>query len=370
MLPFTLGTPPLILMPANAESGIEDGRGRFRQILSAVSADHGRDLGDYRDFDDILWRMAGEDDEPDRPVYLGPPRLPLRILVVGGLASECSANYVPTLSVAMKHLTNLGYEASELTVAGLASSTYNGYLIAEQIRDLDLKPGERVVLVGHSKGLPDILEGVAVLPDAARRVAAVVGLAGAVNGSPLVETAPTELFPIVRYLPNSTCRLGDGQGLDSLRRDRRMGWLASHPLPAGIRYYSLAAFVDRDQTSLALRDSWERLSRIDPRNDGQLLFYDQIIPGSTLLGFVAADHWAVAMPLNRIYPNLSVAFANHGAFPREVVLEAIVRYIEEDLLAGEAQQTPVTGNPTGTTLRPRANRRSAMPASSGPAQAR
>ncbi len=331
-------------MPAGPASGIEDGRGRFRQILCAVGADHGRDLGDYRDCNDTVWRMADEREEPDRPVYLGPPRLPLRILVVGGLASECSANYVPTLPLAMKHLVDLGYQAGELSVAGLASSTYNGYLIAEQIRALDLKPDERVVLVGHSKGLPDVLEGVTLLPpDAAQRIAAVVGLSGAVNGSPLVENAPKELFPIVRFLPNSTCRVGDGEGLDSLRRDRRTGWLASHPLPDGIRYYSLASFVRRDRTSLALRDGWDRLSQIDPRNDGQLLFYDQIIPGSTLLGYLDADHWAAAMPLNRVYPILSAAFANHAAFPREIVIEAVVRYIEEDLMADGHQPLATTG---------------------------
>lgn len=333
LLPFTTETPPLILAPAGSGNGIIDRRGRFRQILCTAAADHGHEFPDDRDCNETLWRLTGEREEPDPPVHLGPARLPLRILLVGGLASECAANYVPTLPLAAEHLGRLGYQAGELSVSGLGSTTYNGHQIAEQILGLELNAGERLVLVGHSKGLPDILESVTDSPEAARRVAAVVGIAGAVNGSPLVETAPKALFPIVRYLPNSTCRLSDIGGLDSLRRDRRMTWLANHRLPAHVRFYSLATFVQRDQASLALQGSWDRLSQIDPRNDGQLLFYDQIIPGSSLLGFAAADHWAIAMPLNRIYPTLSTAFANRTAFPREIMLEAIVRLIEEDLIA-------------------------------------
>lgn len=337
MLPFTTETPPVVLAPVGPASGIADERGRFRQTLCAINADHGRDLPDYRDCDDILWRLAGESEEPAAPVHLGRPRLPLRVVVVGGLASECTANFITTLPLALQHLMKLGYASSEILVPGLGSTTYNGRLIAREILAMDLDPGERLVLVGHSKGLPDILEGIATSPDAARRVAAVVGIAGAVNGSPLVETAPKELFPVVRYMPNSNCRLGDGKGLESLGRDRRLTWLADHSLPKDVRFYSLAAFVNREQTSLALRDGHDRLSQIDPRNDGQLLFYDQIIPRSTLLGFIAADHWATAMPLNRIYPTLSIAFAERASFPREIVLEAVLRQIEEDLLQAETR---------------------------------
>jgi hypothetical protein len=49
------------------------------------------------------------------------------------------------------------------------------------------------------------------------------------------------------------------------------------------------------------------------------------------LGYVNADHWAVAVPLSRTHPFVSSIFLGKNAFPREVLLEAIVRYIEEDL---------------------------------------
>ena len=30
-----------------------------------------------------------------------------------------------------------------------------------------------------------------------------------------------------------------------------------------------------------------------------MIFTDTVIPGATLLGFVRADHWAIAMPITR-----------------------------------------------------------------------
>jgi len=44
-----------------------------------------------------------------------------------------------------------------------------------------------------------------------------------------------------------------------------------------------------------------------------------------------ADHWAIAVPLKRSHPLISSSFIDKNAFPREVLLEAIVRYVEEDL---------------------------------------
>ena len=50
-----------------------------------------------------------------------------------------------------------------------------------------------------------------------------------------------------------------------------------------------------------------------------------------LLGYLNADHWAVAIPINRRHPHISAYFVDKNAFPREVLAEALVRFIEEDL---------------------------------------
>jgi len=100
-----------------------------------------------------------------------------------------------------------------------------------------------------------------------------------------------------------------------------------------VRYYSLAAFTDHDGVSLVLRPSYDKLSLVDPRNDSQVVFYDALVPGGALLEYLNADHWAVIMPFNRDQPALSSMFITRNAFPREVLLEAIARFLEESLRA-------------------------------------
>ncbi len=95
---------------------------------------------------------------------------------------------------------------------------------------------------------------------------------------------------------------------------------------------SLVAFARREDISTILQSSYDRLALIDPRNDSQVIFYDAIIPGSTLLSFVRADHWAVAMPFSQDAPLLSAVTIDKNEFPREVLLEEIIRIVEENLL--------------------------------------
>ena len=82
-------------------------------------------------------------------------------------------------------------------------------------------------------------------------------------------------------------------------------------------------------------ESLEKLSKQDPRNDGMMLFDDQFIPGSTFIGCVNADHWAVSVPIARTRPGFAKKFVNHNDYPREALLEAILRFIEEDLGASD-----------------------------------
>jgi hypothetical protein len=62
-----------------------------------------------------------------------------------------------------------------------------------------------------------------------------------------------------------------------------------------------------------------------------VIYSDEIVPGSTLLGFVNADHWAVATPVNRSHQTLGNTLVTRNAYPREALLEAILRFVEEDL---------------------------------------
>jgi hypothetical protein len=97
-----------------------------------------------------------------------------------------------------------------------------------------------------------------------------------------------------------------------------------------------------------LQPSWDDLASIEPRNDSQMLFYDQILPRGTLLGCLDGDHWAVALPIAREHPVLGATLLDQNAFPREILLEAILKQIEEDLL-GRGRERSGDG-PVVTTL--------------------
>jgi hypothetical protein len=185
----------------------------------------------------------------------------------------------------------------------------------------------------------------------AQRVAAVVSVAGSINGSPLADDAPASLLGMLEYLPGSECDKGDGGAVKSLKPSTRRDFARTHELPKTVQYYSLATFAQREQISFGLRGSYDDLAKIDPRNDSQMLFYDQIIHGGALLGFVNADHWAVALPFSRQRPGLAATVVNRNEFPREVLLEAIVRHVEEQLMATPAQRLESASGPGYQTKR-------------------
>jgi hypothetical protein len=56
------------------------------------------------------------------------------------------------------------------------------------------------------------------------------------------------------------------------------------------------------------------------------------------LGFFNADHWAMSVPIARQHEVSQAIFADENDFPREIALEAILRFIEEDLAAGATEQ--------------------------------
>src|SRR6185503_6473385 len=115
-----------------------------------------------------------------------PPSLPapdprLHILFVPGAFGECFKDAVP-FSEAMPHLSTLGYSVRVVGASGRSSSKHNADQIAEAVGSETISPGEKLVLVGYSKGVPDIFEFLAGYPELVPRVDAVLSIAGALNG--------------------------------------------------------------------------------------------------------------------------------------------------------------------------------------------
>ena len=55
--------------------------------------------------------------------------------------------------------------------------------------------------------------------------------------------------------------------------------------------------------------------------------------GSALLGYLNADHWALAVPIARAHRWLGSTLIDQNDFPREALLEAVLRMVEEDQAA-------------------------------------
>jgi dienelactone hydrolase len=331
LLPYSVDTPPLTLIPA-AQAGVQDKRGRFREIYCAVLQARERDVPDYRPCEDALSRIGSEPAGTGRPVDLGPSKRHLIAALVPGIGYDCFEKWLEPPGTAAQHVRQFGYDMVLLKVDALSSSANN----ARQIRDaiMAMQPeteAPRLVLIGYSKGAPDVLEAVVAYPEIRRHVAAVVSMAGAIGGSPLANDAEQYQADLLRHFPGATCTSGDAGAVNSLRPAIRQDWLAKNPLPPELRYYSLATFPQPDRISWILKESYDKLARVDARNDSQLIFYDEVIPGGTLVGYINADHWALAVPIARKHSTIGSTLVTQNAYPREALLEALLRFLEEDL---------------------------------------
>jgi len=267
-----------------------------------------------------------------RAVDLGTSKRHLVAALVLGLGFDCIEEWLQPMGSVAEHVRRYGYDQILLQVDALSGTENN----ARQIRDALLAmpieaDGPRLVLIGYSKGAPDILDAVVAYPEIRSRIAAVVSAAGSVGGSPLANDAEEYHAGILRHLPGAICTAGDSTAVASLRPSTRRAWLAANPLPPEVPYYSLVTFPYPERISSALKGSYRKLARIDTRNDGQVIFYDQVIPGSGLIAYVNADHWALAVPVARSHSTVGAMLVNKNAYPREALMEALLRFIEEDL---------------------------------------
>jgi len=251
----------------------------------------------------------------------------MQVLLVSGAFSECFGKYARPFDSAVAPLRGRGYRIDTIMVGGRSGTAHNARQIAEYLEEWPVRPGTPLVLIGYSKGTSDIMQFLVDFPEAAQQVDSVVSVAGSVGGSPLAETFDGLYGFLFSDLPVGHCPPGDGEVVDSLRPSVRDQWLRENELPAHVDYYSIAAFTTHDRVARALVPAWKSLLEHGRRNDGQLLVADALIPGSTLLAYLNADHWAVALDIEDESPLLADRDTD-AQFPHLALLQAILQQLE------------------------------------------
>ena len=144
-------------------------------------------------------------------------------------------------------------------------------------------------------------------------------------------TGPSEQpFP----LPN--CAPGTGEELVDLQPDGASPGGNSMASRSRCRCSRLVAAPEPDRISPATRASYRQLAKVDVRNDGKLLWQDQIPPRSHLLGYVNADHWSIAVPVATGMPKASFLFRDET--PRTALvggaLDVVARTLADSAAGG------------------------------------
>jgi hypothetical protein len=280
---------PLSLAPASL-AGVVDRRADFRAVYCTEA--HQDDAHCVQ----TLRRFRDEGQPQNVPVIDPSRRGKYRVAVALGVGWDCLRELIdePTLPVAL--LQSAGFNTKLIEVEGLSGSDRNAEIVVTALQD-DLANPLPLILIGYSKGANDIMVALEKHPDLADRTAAFISVAGAIGGSPVAENDSGYTEKLLHFSPFGDCGSGDNLAMDSLSPSTRHAWLQDH-LPLPVPAYSMITAPEPARVSRALRSPSKVLGVVHPLNDGALLHWDQLIPGSTLLGYANADHWAVSVPLD------------------------------------------------------------------------
>ena len=313
-------TPPVVLVTV-ADAGVRDLRAQYHEAVCRRLPTEGRPCAD------VLLRLPGEGSAPSLPAP-GDFAQRYRIAFVPGFFSECFERFARPFADAERQLRRRGYVVDYFRIPGRGTTAQNATRLAEHFAALDGDP-RPIILFAYSKGLPDVLEFVARFPLDAQRIAAIVAVAGAVNGSPLADSLVSAYREWVAAFPLPGCQAGTGDEIHDLRRDVRLEWWRKNRTAVKVPVFSLVAAPRPDRVSPGTRATYRRLAQIDPRNDGKLIWYDQIVPGGYLLGYANADHWAIAIPVSEEFPGFAFLFRDD--VPRIALVEAAIEVVADTL---------------------------------------
>jgi hypothetical protein len=334
---YPASTPPMVLATP-ADTGAADLRAEYRAAVCRRLPTAGRSC------EDVLLRLAGEGDATGPPALVDLAQR-YRIGFVPGFLAECFDDYLRPFTDAERELRGSGFDVSYFQVSGRGTMLQDARRLAGRLAAHDSDP-RPLILFAHSKGLLDVLELVVNFPGEAKQIAAIVSIAGAANGSPLADVLAPLYRRWVAGLPLPGCEAGDGNEIDELRRDVRIEWWRRHRDQIAIPIFTLVATPEPDRISPAARTLYRRLAQIEPRNDGRLIWYDQIVPGSSLLGYVNADHWGIASAVSDEFPALG--FLVEDDVPRTALIQGAIEIVARELATSPAPLGRLSTDRAGT----------------------
>lgn len=298
----------------------------FTDVFCSVLQQKNPDTGEWGPCDQYI-QGGGRTD-----LKLDPVSTRYRILIVPGIMSSCVADS-PAFQEGQKSLREQYKVSVELLQVPNDSSESNAKMIANYLKEQSQSDPRKFILVGYSKGAPDVMVALAQEEGAAQHTAGFVSVAGAVGGSPIADVLPGAADRWIRQFNMKGCQGDLSLGLKSLRRETRAAFLAAYPhMP--VPSYSIATKSDSRNTSKALLETWRLLSAYGLVEDGQLLKEDATVPESKFLGVALADHFAVALPFDKSTESAIRTGMDKARYPRAALLEAIYRFVTADLESG------------------------------------
>lgn len=266
--------------------------------------------------------------EATTPPFAKPAR-PRPIVIIPGMFGECVAPWTTPFADAHTLLRERGHSIHLIDVEGRSSSSRNG-------RSIDAWMGEHAaeldgaIVIAYSKGATDYMHAAVLDANERRwlpRVAALVTIAGVINGTPLASRWAERLEKLLSRIHVPTCGAGDGGGVDSQSypeaRMARDAYLAIERLPATV---AVVAVTDEASVNPLLALFHRQLANTDARNDGQVLIEDALLPGSQLVATARADHWSIALPFETSGRAMRL-LAGNNHFPRVALVVALLEFI-------------------------------------------
>jgi hypothetical protein len=238
--------------------------------------------------------------------------------------NTCIAD-IPAYAQAREHLEKKYGLTSQILSVPNDGSESNAKLIAEHIvKEMSGEDKRPFIVLGYSKGTPDLQVMLATAPEARGHVVAFISVAGASGGSPIADSIPGMVEKYGGHTSKATCKGDMTQGMNSLRRDVRQRFLSTYPHPF-VPTYSLPAVLTEEQMKAGGALSTNAiLSTHDRFHDGQVLKSDATIPESKYLGTALGDHLGVALAFD-------TAKGGPATYPRAALLEAALRFVMADL---------------------------------------